>query len=61
MTDMGTVARQPLDDTPWQPVPFLQLLIYREGRLVFQGKGESLEYFDPEENYEYRNLDYANL
>lgn len=61
--DGGTIwfSTQPLDDGSWQPVPFLQLFVYREGRLVFQGQGTSREYFDPEENYEYRNLDYANL
>lgn len=61
--DSGTVmfSTQPLDNSGWEPVPFLRLLVYREGRLVFVGQGGSKEYFDPEENYEYKNFDYANL
>ncbi len=51
----------PLDDEPWQPVPFLQLLVYRDGKLVFHGEKRSQEYFDPERDYEYKNFDYANL
>ncbi|MGM9813192.1 MAG: class II glutamine amidotransferase [Muribaculaceae bacterium] len=61
--DVDTVwfSTQPIGDGDWQPVPFLQLLVYRCGRLVYQGCGGSQEYFDPEENYEYKNFDYANL
>ncbi|MGN1264193.1 MAG: class II glutamine amidotransferase [Muribaculaceae bacterium] len=54
-------STQPLDDGAWEPVPFLQLLVYRNGRLVYAGEGRSSEYFDPEENFEYKNFDYANL
>ncbi len=32
-------STRPLDDAPWQAVPFLRLLVFREGRLVFQGEG----------------------
>lgn len=60
-SDTVLFSTQPLDDGAWQPVPFLQLLVYRKGRLVFQGEGKSREYIDPEENYEYKNFDYANL
>lgn len=60
-TDTVWFSTQPLDNEPWQPVPFLQLLAYRNGRLVFQGEKRSQEYVDPEKDYEYKNFDYANL
>jgi len=37
-------ATVPLDDAPWQPVPMLQLLVYRKGQLIFQGTKHSHEY-----------------
>ena len=37
------IATKPLDDGPWEAVPFLQLLVFREGRLVYEGKGGSQE------------------
>ena len=55
------IATKPLDNGPWEAVPFLQLLVFREGRLVYEGKGGSQEYFDPEKNFEYKHLDFANL
>ena len=55
------IATKPLDNSPWETVPFLQLLVFREGRLVYEGKGGSQEYFDPEKNFEYKHLDFANL
>lgn len=45
----------PLSDEDWQPVPFLRLLVFRKGSKVFEGTRESVQYFDPEENYEYNN------
>ena len=54
-------STRPLDDAPWQAVPFLRLFVFREGRLVFQGEGGSQEYFDPEKDFEYKRLDFANL
>lgn len=54
-------STQPLDDGPWQPVPFLQLLGFRNGKLVFQSEKRSQEYIDPEKDHEYKNFDYANL
>lgn len=61
--DMETVwfSTLPLDYEPWEPLPFLQLLAFRDGRLVFQSEKRSQEYFDPEKDYEYKNFDYANL
>lgn len=57
-------STKPLSDEDWQPVPFLRLLVFREGRLIFEGSRESTQYFDPEENYEYNNFnkyEYAAL
>lgn len=42
-------------------MPMRQLRIYEEGRLMYEGHFRGQEYFDPEPNYEYRNLDYAAL
>lgn len=54
-------ATQPLDPEPWQPVPFLTLQVYRLGQNVFSGTKLSQEYFDPEKDFEYKNVDYSNL
>lgn len=57
-------STKPLTEEDWQPVPFLRLLVFHEGRLVFEGEKRSTEYFDPEENYEYNNYneyEYAAL
>ena len=45
----------------WQPLPFLRLMVYQGGETVYTGAPLSQEYFDSEENYEYKELDYANL
>lgn len=36
-------------------------MVYKEGREVYLGEAKSQENFDPEVDYEYKNLDYANL
>ena len=50
-----------MGDGIWQPLPFLRLLAYKDGVVVYEGEAKSREYIDPEENYEYKDLDYANL
>ena len=50
-----------LDNGNWQPVPFLTLQVFHQGSLAYQGTALSQEYFDPEKDYEYKNIDYANL
>ena len=41
-------ATVPLDDEGWQPVPFMQLLAYKDVELVFKGTKHEHEYiFDP--------------
>lgn len=61
--DNGTTlfSTTPLDDTRWQPVPFLTLQVYRQGHIVYQGIRLSQEYIDPEKDFEYKNIDYSNL
>lgn len=39
-----------LSQEEWQPVPFMTLLGYQEGRLVFEGTNHGNEYFETEEN-----------
>lgn len=61
--DTGTTifATTPLDGSSWKPVPFLTLQVYRKGQLIHQGIRLSQEYFDPEKDYEYKNVDYSLL
>lgn len=53
-------ATVPLDDEVWESVPFMQLLAYREGALLFQGTKHSFEYFDTGEGHK-QLFDYADL
>ena len=53
--DATIFSTKPISEEDWQPVPFLRLLVFREGRKIFEGSKRSLQYFDPEENYEYNN------
>jgi len=39
-------STQPLDNSPWENVPFTQLLVYKNGRLVFTGTNHGNEYFE---------------
>ena len=62
--DSVLLSTHPLDSVApgeWQPLPFLRLVVYRDGQEVYTGIPLSQEYFDPEENFEYKELDYANL
>lgn len=54
-------STHPLSETGWHPLPFLKLTVYKDGHKVYEGKALSTEYTDPEENFEYKYLDYANL
>ena len=41
-------ATVPLDKEDWQPVPFMQLVVYKDEKLVFKGTKHEHEYiFDP--------------
>ena len=54
-------STHPLSDGGWQPLPFRRLLVYQAGQEVYRGQLISQEYFDPEEFYEYKNVDFASL
>lgn len=60
-TQTVIISTQPLDADGWQPVPFLQLLVYREGRLLWQGTHRSQQFYDKEKDWEYKNFDYSSL
>lgn len=45
----------------WQPLPMLRLMVYSGGNLLHSGAPLSSEYFDPKDNSEQKELDYANL
>jgi glutamine amidotransferase len=50
-TQEGVVfSTQPLDGGDWKPVPFLQLLAFQDGQLVFEGTKHSHEYIQTEED-----------
>lgn len=41
-------ATVPLDEEGWQPIPFMQLVVYKDGELVFEGTKHQHEYiYDP--------------
>lgn len=54
-------ATVPLDDDDWQPVPFTQLLGYRDGMHVYEGQIHGNEYVDDPENYKYLYQIFADL
>lgn len=46
----GTLfATVPLDEGGWEPVPMMQLLVYADGRLIFEGTKHSFEYHKPDD------------
>ncbi len=55
------ISTLPLDNEDWQPVPFLQLQVFKQGELVWQGMHRSQQFFDKEKDWEYKNFDYATL
>lgn len=60
-TETTVISTQPLDYDAWQPIPFLQLQVFRQGALHWQGSRRSLQFFDKEKDWEYKNFDYATL
>lgn len=51
----------PLTGEPWEEVPFTRLLVYREGKKVYEGQSHGHVYQDTEENTRYLFLPYAEL
>lgn len=47
--DAMLFATVPLDDGVWEPVPMMQLLAYRDGKLVFEGTRHTFEYRNPDQ------------
>lgn len=41
-------ATVPLDDGDWEPLPMMQLLAYRGGKLIFEGTRHTHEYHKPD-------------
>lgn len=54
-------ATVPLSEEEWKPVPFTQLLAYREGKQVFAGTKHGAEYVDREENLRYLYQIFSDL
>ncbi|MDE6445080.1 MAG: class II glutamine amidotransferase [Muribaculaceae bacterium] len=54
-------ATTPLDPGGWKPVPFLRLIVCRNGEIVYEGTPSSREYFDKYKGWEYENIDYSTL
>ncbi|SDB02443.1 class II glutamine amidotransferase [Eubacterium oxidoreducens] len=46
-------ATYPFTNEEWQPVPFTRLLIYKDGKLVYEGQNHNNEYLDSEENMKF--------
>lgn len=47
--DATLFATVPLDDGVWEPVPMMQLLAYRDGKLIFEGTRHTNEYHKPDQ------------
>ncbi len=58
-------STQPLTDSLpsscWHPLPFLRLMVYKDGRQVYAGRPSSSEYRSSQVDFEYKDLDYAHL
>ena len=55
-------STQPLQAaTGWEPVPFCQLLSFKQGHPVHQGSLKTTEYSDQNDGHEYKNIDFAGL
>ncbi len=54
-------ATVPLTKENWQPVPFAQMLAYRQGQLAYEGTKHGKEYFDSEDNLKYLYQVFSDL
>ncbi len=54
-------ATVPLDMEGWEPVPFMQLLVFRDGSLVYEGTKHTNEYIYNENDMKYIFMDYSAL
>ena len=54
-------STHPLDDFAWEEVPQNQLLVYRDGKLVYEAESHKNTYYHDEEKFRYQYLDQAML
>ena len=54
-------STQPLSRENWKPVPFTRLMVYKEGKIIYEGKSHGNEYFDNEEDMKMIYQNYAEL
>ena len=59
--DFVMFSTQPLSQGEWQPLPFMQLLAFEEGRLCAEGKKHSGEYREDRRSVEQLYLAYSGL
>ena len=55
------ISTHPLDDSSWEPVPLDQLIVYRDGKLVYEADPHNHTYVHDEEKMRYQYLDQAQL
>ncbi len=56
-----TISTVPLDHKKWEPVPMTQLLVFKEGNLIYEGTNHGNVYVETEENLKYLYRNFANL
>ena len=61
LSDAVIVSTHPLDDSVWEDVPQNQLLVYRDGKLVYEGTRHENTYYHDEAKFRYQYLDHATL
>ena len=54
-------STKPLSETEWEPVPFMQVLAYHQGQLLYEGMPHPFEYLEDKKAMEMLYLAYANL
>ena len=54
-------ATKPLDNQEWKPVPFMRVLAYQKGQLLYSGMPHSFEYLDDPKAMEMLYLAYSSL
>lgn len=59
--DWTMFSTSPLTQEAWHPVPFTQLLAFRQGKLVYEGTQHGNEHVDNEENLKYLYQAFSDL
>ncbi len=55
------ISTRPLDDGKWERVPFTRLVIYENGRMIYQGESHGEEYFEDPEKMKLLFLAFSGL